>query len=169
MKTLKVLTIVAITGLVGVVSANACPSGGENKAQCQKNKQETCQTKKQEACQTKKQKSCQNNKHQKGVMKETFQKLELTSEQKSAMKSHRKDMRKQMQAKRAQMHGERGMAGMSKFVSAKGFDKQGFMDMASQRSKKMAQRRADMFEKKISILTAEQRVKLVSLLQEKQK
>ncbi len=161
MKTLKVLTIVAITGLVGVVSANACPSGGENKAQCQKNKQE--------ACQTKKQKSCQNNKHQKGVMKETFQKLELTSEQKSAMKSHRKDMRKQMQAKRAQMHAERGMAGMGKFVSAKGFDKQGFMDIASQRSKKMAQRRADMFEKKINILTAEQRVKLVSLLQEKQK
>lgn len=161
MKTLKVLTIVAITGLVGVVSANACPSGGENKAQCQKNKQETCQTKKQKAC--------QKNKHQKGAMKEIFQKLELTSEQKSAMKSHRKDMRKQMQAKRAQMHGERGMAGMSKFVSAKGFDKQGFMDMASQRSKKMAQRRADMFEKKISILTAEQRVKLVSLLQEKQK
>lgn len=161
MKTLKVLTIVAITGLVGVVSANACPSGGENKAQCQKNKQETCQTKKQKAC--------QKNKHQKGAMKEIFQKLELTSEQKSAMKSHRKDMRKQMQAKRAQMHGERGMVGMSKFVSAKGFDKQGFMDMASQRSKKMAQRRADMFEKKISILTAEQRVKLVSLLQEKQK
>ncbi len=85
------------------------------------------------------------------------------------MQEQRKGMRKQMQAKRDKMRGERGMASMSKFISANGFDKQGFMDMAAQRSQKMVEMRADMIEKKMNILTDEQRVKLVALLQEKQK
>jgi len=56
---------------------------------------------------------------------------------------------------------------MSTFVSADGFDKQGFMELAAQRSQKRIEMRANMFEQKMNILTAEQRVKLVTLLQEK--
>ena len=167
MKTLKVLTIVAITGLAGTVVANACPKNGQKQAQCQTKQQNNKQDK------------CQKNKHQKhsskkGEMKKIFKQLDLTSEQKMAMKSHRKGMKEQMKAKRgqmkakrAQMHGERGMAGMSKFISANGFDKQGFMDMASKRSQNRTEMRANMFEQKMNILTSEQRVKLATLLQEK--
>jgi Spy/CpxP family protein refolding chaperone len=158
MKTLKVLTIVAITGLVGTVTANACPLGGENNAMCQK--QEKCE----------KQKKCQKNKkYNRGEMKEIYNKLDLTPEQQSAMTEHRKDMREQMQAKRAQRHGERGMADMGKFVSSNGFDKEGFIAMATERSQDRIEMRANMFENKINILTEEQRVKLISLIQEKQK
>jgi len=152
MKTLKVLTIVAITGLVGTIAANACPLGGENNAMCQK--QEKCQ---------------KNKKYNRGEMKEIYKKLDLTPEQQSAMKAHRKSMREQRQAKRAQMQGERGMAGMSKFVSVNGFDKEGFIAMATQRSQSRIEIHANMFENKINILTEEQRVKLISLIQEKQK
>ena len=83
------------------------------------------------------------------------------------MKSQRKGLREQMKAKRKQMQSERGMDGMSQFISAKGFDKQGFMELAAKRSQKRAEMRANMFEQKMNILTAEQRVKLVKLLQEK--
>jgi len=158
MKTLKVLTIVAITGLIGTVAANACPLAGENNAMCQK--QEKCE--KQNKCQKDK-------KYNRGEMKEIYKKLDLTPEQQSAMQAHRKSMREQRQAKRAQMHGERGMAGMSKFVSVNGFDKEGFIAMATQRSQDRIEMHANMFEKKINILTEEQRVKLTSLIQEKQK
>jgi len=158
MKTLKVLTIVAITGMVGATAANACPSGAEKRAMC--SKQEKCE----------KQIKCQKNKHyNKGEMKKIYKELDLTPEQQSAMKANREGMREQRQSKRAQMHSERGMAGMSKFVSANGFDKQGFIDMATKRNQNRIEMRANMFENKINILTAEQRVKLVTLLQEKQK
>jgi len=158
MKTLKVLTIVAITGLAGTVAANACPSNGQNKKMCEK--QEKCE----------KQNKCQKNKHyNKGAMKKIYKELDLTPEQQSAMKANREGMREQRQAKRVQMHSERGMAGMSKFVSANGFDKQGFIEMAMIRNQNRIEMRANMFENKINILTAEQRVKLVTLLQEKSK
>jgi len=155
MKTLKVLTIVAITGLAGTVAANACPSNGQKNEQCQTNKQDKCQKNK-----------YQKHRANKNEMKKIFQQLDLTSEQRTAMKSQRKDMRGQMKANRAE-HGKRGMSGMSTFVSAEGFDKQEFMDMATKRSQKMIEMRANMFEQKMNILTAEQRVKLAKLLQEK--
>jgi len=156
MKTLKVLTIVAITGLAGTVAANACPSNGQKNEQCQTNKQDKCQKYK-----------GQKHRGNKAEMKKIFQQLDLTPEQKTAMKSQRKSMREQMKANRAEMHGKRGMSGMSTFVSANGFDKQGFMELAAQRSQKRAEMRANMFEQKMNILTAEQRVKLATLLQEK--
>ncbi len=157
MKTLKVLTIVAITGLAGTVAANACPSNGQNKQMCAK--QEMCA----------KQKMCQKNNNKRTHMKEIFQKLDLTPEQKIAMKENRKAMRGQMKEKRAQMHGKRGMAVMSPFVSANGFDKEAFVSKATQKAQKMIEMRADRFEKMMNILTPEQRIKLVTLLQEKQK
>lgn len=151
MKTLKVLTIIAITGLAGTVAANACPSNGQNKQMCEK------------------QEMCQKNKGHRGDMKEIFQKLDLTDAQKSVMKENRQAMRGQMKVKRSQRKGKRGMANMSEFVSANGFDKQAFIAKATQRSQAMIEMRANRFEKTMNILTPEQRVKLVTLLHEKQK
>jgi protein CpxP len=151
MKTLKVLTIIAITGLAGTVAANACPSNGQNKQIC------------------KKQKICQKNKGHRGDMKEIFQKLDLTDAQKSVMRENRQDMREKMKGKRSQRKDKRGMENMSEFVSANGFDKQAFIAKATQRSQAMIEMRANRFEKTMNILTPEQRVKFVTLLQEKQK
>ncbi|MFC2057986.1 Spy/CpxP family protein refolding chaperone [Campylobacterota bacterium] len=151
MKTLQVLTIVAITGLAGTVAANACPSNGQNKQMCEK------------------QKICQKNNNKRTQMKEIFQKLDLTTEQKIAMKENRKAMQGQMKEKRAKMHGKRGMVVMSPFVSANGFDREGFIDNATQKAQTRIEMRADRFEKMMNILTPEQRIKFVTLLQEKKK
>ena len=145
MKTLKVLTIVAITGLVGATAVHAGPACEENNKMCQKKKDNRAE------------------------MKEIFQKLELTSEQKVAMKENRKEMREQMKAKRSQRQAKRSMANMGEFVSANGFDKQAFIDKATQKAQTRIEMRADRFEKTMNILTPEQRIKFVSLLQEKQK
>ena len=162
MKTLKVLTIVAITGFIGATAANACPSNKGNGMNCPK--QEKC--KKQEKCDV--QYKGKMGKHDKRKeMKEVYQKLDLTAEQKSAMQENRASMREYRKSQRGKMHTQHGMAGMSKFISSDGFDKQGYIDMATQRSQKRIDMRAAMFEKKINILTEEQRVKLMTLLQEK--
>jgi Spy/CpxP family protein refolding chaperone len=158
MKTLKVLTIVAITGLVGATAANACPSNKGNGMNCPKH----------EKC-GKQHKGMMGKHDKRKEMKEVFQKLDLTAEQKSAMQADRKSMREYRQAQRGKMQGAHGMAGMNKFISADGFDKQGYIDMATQRSQKRIEMRAAMFEKKINILTEEQRVKLMTLLEEKSK
>lgn len=158
MKTLKVLTIVAITGLIGATAANASPSNKGNGTSCPK--QEKCEKKN----------KCKMYKYNKrSEMKEIYQKLDLTAEQKTAMKANRESMREYRKAQRGKMQGAHGLAAMGKFISADGFDKQGFMDMATQRSQERIEMRAAMFEKKINILTAEQRVKLMTLLEEKSK
>jgi len=150
MKTLKVLTIVAVTGLIGITASNASPQ----------NANEVCP--KQTKCD-------KHSKHyNKGGMKELYKQLDLTAEQQSAMKTLRQSMREQRKAQRENMRSQHGMAGMSQFVSAEGFNKQGFIDMAMQKSKSRIEMQADMFEQKMNILTPEQRVKFVSLLQEKQ-
>lgn len=145
MKTLKVLTIVAITGLVGATSVYASPLNMENKKMCHKNKEH------------------------RNDMKEIFKKLDLTPDQQNAMKENRQAMREQMKEKRSQMNRKRGMADMSEFVSVDGFDKQGFVSKATQKAQMMIDIRADRFEKTMNILTPEQRVKFVTLLQERQK
>ena len=145
MKTLKVLTIVAITGLVGATAVHAGPACKENDKMCQKRKDH------------------------RSDMKEIFQKLDLTAEQQSAMKDNRKEMRAQMKDRRSQRDGKRGIGNMSEFVSANGFDKEAFIAKGMQKTKTMIEMRADRFEKTMNILTPEQRVKLVTLLQEKQK
>jgi len=145
MKTLKVLTIVAITGLVGATAVHAGPACKENDKMCQKRKDH------------------------RSDMKEIFQKLDLTAEQQSAMKDNRKEMRAQMKERRAQKNAKRGMGDMSEFVSANGFDKQSFIDISMQKAQSRIEMRADRFEKTMNILTPEQRVKFVTLLQEKQK
>ena len=145
MKTLKVLTIVAITGLVGATAVHAGPDCKQNDKICEKRKDKRAD------------------------MKVIFQQLDLTTEQQSAMKENRKEMRSLMKEKRAQRHPKRGMADMSKFVSANGFDKEAFVEMATQESQIMIDMRADRFEKTMNILTPEQRIKFVALLQDREK
>jgi protein CpxP len=141
MKTLKVLAVVAVTGLVGLTAVNACPMGGEKMHEGMKQK--------------------------KAQMKGLFMQLDLTSEQKSQMKALRQEMKAQHKERKSAMIKGRGMAKMGQFVSANGFDRQGFTAMATKKSQTMIAKRADMFEKRMNILTPEQRVKLVSLMQEK--
>ena len=140
MKTLKTLTIVAITGLVGLTAVNACPMRGNDMHKGMK--------------------------HQRGEMKKMLQSLDLSSEQKEQMKALRQEMKAQHKERREAMIKGRGK--MGSFVSANGFDKQGFIEMATKRSQMMIQRRADMFEKRMNILTPEQRTKFAQLIQEKQ-
>lgn len=145
MKTLKVLTIVAITGLVGLTVANACPSkGGQGSGE----------------------KSCKSFKQQKSQMRGMFKQLDLTAAQKEKMQSLRNEMKAQRKAHRAEKRGNR-MAKMGQFVSAEGFNKDGFISMATQKSQERIKMRADMLEKRMNILTPEQRTKFTELLQEK--
>lgn len=165
MKTLKVLTIVAITGLLGATAANACPSNKVNESSCPK--QEKCEKQeKYEKCNVQN-KGMMNKYDRRSDMREIFQKLDLSAEQKSAMQADRKNMREFRKTQRANMMSTHGMAGMKKFISAEGFNKQGYIDMLTQKSQKRITMRATMFEKKMSILTAEQRAKLMTLLEEK--
>ena len=145
MKTLKVLTIVAITGLAGATAVYAGPNCNKGDKQCQKRVEN------------------------RAAMNDIFKQLDLTAEQQSAMQENRNAMRAQMQAMRSQRQGKRGMAHMGAYVSAEGFDKQAFMDDAMKKAQDRIEKRAEGFEKTISILTPEQREKFATLLKEKQK
>jgi len=142
MKKLKVLAVVAVTGLVGLTAVNASPMGGGEKMH-------------------------EGMKQKKAQMKGVFKQLDLSSEQKSQMKALRQEMKAQHKEQKSAMMKGRGMVKMGQYVSANGFDKQGFIDMATKKSQTMIHKRADIFEKRMNILTPEQRVKLVSLMQEK--
>lgn len=142
MKTLKTLTIVAVTGLVGLTAVHASPYESER----------TCKGEK------------HHDGHKRAHMRAMFKQLDLTSSQKEQMKALSKEMHTQMKEKRAK---GRGMGHMVTFVSANGFDKQGFIEMATKKSQERIKMRADMFEKRIKILTPQQRTKLITLMQEK--
>ena len=121
MKTLKVLTIVAITGLVGATAVYAGPNCKKSDVQCQKRMENRT------------------------AMKEIFQKLDLTPEQQSAMQENRKAMRAQMKEIRSQRQGKRGMAHMGAYVSVEGFDKQAFIDDAMKKAQTRIENRAEGF------------------------
>ena len=151
MKLVKTLTIVAVTGLVGLTAVQACPSSykgsGEKSSKSYK-------------------KSCKNDKHDKSQMRGMFKQLDLTAQQQDQMQALRKEMKIQRKVKRADKRGNR-MAKMGQFVTAKGFDKEAFIAMATQKSQERINMRAEMFEKRMSILSPEQRIKFAQLLQEK--
>lgn len=142
MKTLKVLAIVAVTGLVGMATVHANSKDANGSSFCKKIKSH------------------------KGEMKEIFKQLNLSDTQKTALKENRDSMRSQMKVHRAKRHGQR-MENMAKFISKKGFNKEAFMKMQSEKSAKRSTAKADNFAKVIAILTPEQRIKLVKILQEK--
>jgi Spy/CpxP family protein refolding chaperone len=98
-------------------------------------------------------------KHQK--MKKIMKQLDLTSEQKTALKENRKAMRTTMMAKRKAIMAS---GGMSQFIEVNGVDRASMITFATERATKMANARADMMEKTLSILTPEQKIKFVGLL-----
>lgn len=145
MKTLKVLAIAAVTGLVSATAVYAGPACKEHDGMREKMKEN------------------------RAAMQEIFEKLDLSAEQKNALEENKKEMRAQMMQTRSERHGKQGMANMGAFISANGFDKQAFVADAMKKAQSRIEKRAEGFEKTINILTPEQRVKLVTLLKEKQK
>jgi len=90
-----------------------------------------------------------------------FRKLNLTPEQRTKIKEARKEMRQGLRQKRQQF---RGSMGLKNYINVDGFDKQGFIQMGTLRSKEMLKNRADMIDKMIKILTPEQRLILIQEL-----
>jgi Spy/CpxP family protein refolding chaperone len=100
--------------------------------------------------------------HFKKIMKE----LDLTSEQKSALKALKKQKRETMKANRDAMKAER-KAVLANAVTANGFDKNAFIEGARAKFEKKIAMKADHMEAMMNILTPEQRMKFVELLNEK--
>ncbi len=95
-----------------------------------------------------------------------FKKRNLTYDQRSKIKELRKAERKIMRANRKQF---RGSKNMRSFISVDGFDKAGFVQMRTSRSKDMLKGKADMVEKIMNILTPEQRLMLADKFKENHK
>ncbi len=146
MKTLKVLAVIAITGLTGVVTLNA--SGVDS---VDNDKGTFMHGKSDKGMRGKKPN------HIISIMK----KLDLSSEQKSALKNIRKDMKKDIQGHRKSIQEDRDIG---KYISIDGFDKVAFIQEAGIQAKNIAKVRADMFEKIVEVLTPEQRIDFMDML-----
>jgi len=146
MKTLKILAIVAITGLTGTMTLNA------SNHDCDNQRYAKLQHK-------------SNNQHKASVMK-LIKRLDLSDEQKSTLKSTRKAVRLERKAKR---QGARRLSHIKEFISVDGFDKKGYVKAAQKRAKINASKRAVMLEKTFAVLTPEQRLELVELLNQRYK
>ncbi len=155
-KTLKVLTIVAITGVAVVMTLNAQPMNMEN---CKKMKQ-YCNAEKNATGKSHKGMN-KHHKMRKNPMMKIFKELDLTGEQRATLKAHRKATKMHRKAKREKMFKERKI---ERFVTVDGFNREEFIQSATQNSKRMIEMRADKFETMIGVLTPEQRLKFVELL-----
>ncbi len=147
-KTLKVLTIAAVAGVVGVMTLNAQPMNMEKRAMMM------------EHCQGMKGMKRHHAMHKNPMMK-IFKELDLTGEQRATLKAHRKATKMQRKAEREKMFKERKI---ENFVTVDGFNREAFIQGATQNSKRMIEMRADKFETMIGVLTPEQRLKLIELL-----
>ena len=94
-------------------------------------------------------------------MKKIFKQLNLSDEQKTSLKANRDEMRNTMKDKRKEFKNSRSI---SKFISVDGVDREGLIEQATQHATLRAGNRADMMEKTLKILTAEQKIKFVELL-----
>ncbi len=147
MKILKTVSILAIAGIIGTVAIQAEPFRGKPDGFMQE-RMEMMQLMKA--------------KHQE--MKALFEQLNLTDTQKESIQANRKTMRQEMQQMRKELMSGRDM---KQFITVDGVDREAILEKASQNAQKMAGKRVDMMEKTLSILTADQRVKLVELIQAK--
>ena len=155
-KTLKVLTIAAVTGVVGVMTLNAQPMNMEKRAMMM----EHCQGEK--SSKGKADKGMKKyHKMRKNPMMKIFKELDLTGEQRATLKANRKATKMQRKAEREKMFKERKI---ENFVTVDGFNREAFIQSATQNSKRMIEMRADKFETMIGVLTPEQRLKLIELL-----
>ena len=156
MKTLKVLTIVAVTGVLGVMTLNAQPM---NMEKCKMMKQH-CNAEKNAAGNSYKGMKKHHAMHKNPMMK-IFKELDLTQEQRATLKANRKATKMQRKTEREKMFKERKI---ERFVTVDGFNREAFIQSATQNSKRMIEMRADKFETIIGVLTPEQRLKLIELL-----
>ena len=97
----------------------------------------------------------------KNPMMKIFRELDLTVEQRATLKANRKATKMQRKAEREKMFKERKI---ENFVTVDGFNREAFIQSATQNSKRMIEMRADKFETMIGVLTPEQRLKLIELL-----
>lgn len=97
----------------------------------------------------------------KNPMMKIFKELDLTQEQRETLKANRKATKMQRKAEREKMFKERKI---ENFVTVDGFNREAFIQSATQNSKRMIEMRADKFETMIGVLTSEQRLKLIELL-----
>ncbi|CAA6819741.1 MAG: Unknown protein [uncultured Sulfurovum sp.] len=153
MKVLKTLAIVTISGIMATSAVSA-----ENiKTDCNKTKCDRG------AKQDRGGKHHRGGKHQ---MKRALKAAEITSEQKTAIKEARNAMRETMKAKRAEM---KASGTKPVFVTVDGVDRELMISKSVERATFRANMKADMMEKVLSILTAEQKVKFVQALAESRK
>lgn len=143
MTILKTVAILSVAGIIGAITVNA-QEIKEHRGMFQDNKEMMHHFK---------------GKQQK--MKKIMKQLDLTSEQITALKENRKAMRETMMAKRKEM---KVAGGMSQFITVNGVDRVAMLNFATARATQMANTRADMVEKTLSILTPEQKTKFVTLL-----
>jgi len=159
MKTLRILTIIAIAGTTSLVAG-----GGNHAEQDNCTNQYTITIGDQHT--GKKMHKRQHRKNQGQRLNRLLRKLDLSETQKRQLKEIRKEMR---QAKVMQREQHKGAATLKKYLSVDGFDREGFAQAATERSKTMAQARAAMMEKYISVLTPEQRIMLIERLEKRGK
>ncbi len=148
MKVMKVLTIVAITGMTGITALNAESATTANSMQ-----------------QTSKGMKQHPGNQQQNMMK-ILKELNLTAEQKTKLRESNKKLKMQSKEMRKEMKAGRSM---EQYITAKGFAKDEFIRDATEKSTKMIQMRADRFDAIATVLTPEQREKLVKLLKNKKK
>ncbi len=156
MKTLKILTIIAVTGLTGAMA-----QGMQQQGDC-----EHAQNMGQKQAKQMHQGKNRHRAHPNKRINRLLRKLDLTDAQKTQLKEIRKSM---WQARNAQKRALRGSMGLKKFVSVDGFDKSGFILASQERAKEMAKVRGGMMEKIIAVLTPEQRITLVEKLNQQGK
>lgn len=145
LKTLtKTLSIVTIAGIVGLTAAHAETSKGDGEGNCHS-----------------KSGMMQHFKGKHNNMRAIFKQLDLTDEQKTALKENRKTQREAMKTKREAMKSSQTKG---EFISVDGVDRAGMIAQSTERATERANMRADMMEKTLTILTAEQKTKFVALL-----
>jgi Spy/CpxP family protein refolding chaperone len=156
MKTLKLLTILALAGSTTLIAGNTqAPQNRGNQYNIQIGDGHPPQMEKR-----------QKRRNPNRRINRLLRKLDLTDEQKSQLKKVRQTMQK---ARKIEMKKQRGSLNLKKFVSVDGFDKEAFVLSSEARAKNMAQVRADMMESIIGTLTADQRVELVEQLNKPRK
>ena len=156
MKTTKILSIVALSTLLGMgtlyaVDANDTRPDFKQGYHCKGDKGERG--------------GKHFDKHHKGgePFGKIMRQLNLTDEQKTQLKALRVDKREDRKANREAMQKAR-QATLANAITAKGFDKTQFIKNATSEFESKIAQRADSMEKMFAILTPEQRTKFVELL-----
>jgi len=149
MKILKTLAIVTVSGIMATTAVVAEPMGGGHSDGGYHQGGE----------------HCKGGKHHKGKMhqnmKVALKAANVTSEQKAAIKEARKAMRTTMRAK----HEEMKASGRPQFMTVNGVDRTTMINKAVEMATFRANLRADMMEKVLATLTAQQRVQFIQALQ----